>query len=81
MDEQRDNSGMLFVNDRKTKDTHPDRSGSAMIDGREYWMSGWIKKGAKGQFLTLSFKPKQTEEARVPGSVDTAIDLNDQIPW
>ena len=34
--EQRDNSGAIFVNDRKEKDTHPDRSGSALIDGREY---------------------------------------------
>jgi hypothetical protein len=54
-----DNSGAVFVNDRKEKDSHPDRTGSCTIDGREYWISGWIKSGEKGQFLSLAFKPKE----------------------
>ena len=56
--EQRDNSGSVFVNDRKEKDTHPDRTGTAMIDGISYYVSGWIKEGAKGKFMSLSFKRK-----------------------
>ncbi len=56
--EQKDMSGSLFKNDRKEKDTHPDRTGTALIDGREYWVSGWLKTGARGQFLSLAFKPK-----------------------
>lgn len=61
--EQRDNSGSVFVNDRKEKDTHPDRTGTAMIDGRMYWISGWLKESADGKkFMSLAFKPK--EEAR-----------------
>ena len=54
--EQRDNSGSIFVNDRKEKDTHPDRTGTAMIDGVMYYVSGWIKQGSKVQFLSLAFK-------------------------
>lgn len=61
MYEQRDNSGSIFVNDRKETDKHPDRSGTAMIDGVEYWISGWIKDGAKGKFMSLAFKRKQPE--------------------
>lgn len=56
--EQKDNSGILFNNDRKESDRHPDRNGNAMIDGVEYWISGWVKKGAKGPFMSLSFKRK-----------------------
>lgn len=54
--EQRDNSGSLFVNDRKQTDNHPDRSGKAMIDGKMYWVNGWIKKSDNGQWLSLAFK-------------------------
>ena len=83
--EQRDNSGSVFVNDRKEKDSHPDRTGSAMIDGVQYWVSGWIKSGAKGQFLSLAFKKKEKQQAaqRVEGGGSARIqdDMNDDIPF
>src|SRR5215469_11895115 len=55
--EQKDNTGSVFANDRKTEDTHPDRTGTAKIDGVEYWVSGWLHKTKKGQpYLSLTFK-------------------------
>lgn len=85
MSEQRDNSGILFVNNRKEKDSHPDRTGTAMIGGTEYYVSGWIKKGQKGPFMSLAFKPKEQERARAPerkpASRNTTIDLDDEIPF
>jgi hypothetical protein len=60
--EQKDNSGSIFVNDRKEKDNHPDRTGTALIDGTEYWVSGWLKKTKDGKpFLSLAFKAKDTD--------------------
>ena len=41
--EKRDNSGSMFKNDKKEKDSHPDFTGSATIDGTDYWISSWIK--------------------------------------
>lgn len=59
--EQKDNSGSVFKNERKEKDTHPDRTGSAMIGGVAYWVNGWVKQDRNGnQFLSLSFKPKES---------------------
>jgi hypothetical protein len=67
MTETRDNTGILFVNDRKSNEKHPDRTGTAMIDGKEYQVSGWLKQGKKGHFLTLSFRPKsEAPPARRP---------------
>ena len=58
--EQKDNSGSLFRNERKEKDTHPDHTGTALIDGREYYISAWIKeKKDGGKFFSMSFKPKE----------------------
>jgi hypothetical protein len=67
MSKKYDNSGIVYVNDRKEKGSHPDRTGTATIDGREYWISGWLKKGDKGPFLSLSFKPKEAETQKRDG--------------
>ena len=69
--EMRPNTGSMFVNYKKETETHPDRTGTALIDGKEYWVSGWIKDGAKGKWMSLAFKPKdgKKEPAKrgVPG--------------
>ena len=64
--EKKDNSGTLGVNKRKEKDTHPDQSGTCVIDGVEYWISGWIKQnGSTGEeFLSLAFKRKDAQQER-----------------
>jgi len=53
------NSGVLFKNTKKTNDKHPDWNGTALIDGKEYKLSTWIKEGKKGKFFSLSFTPVQ----------------------
>ena len=77
--EQRDNSGVLWRNERREKETHPNATGTAMIDGIEYYVSAWTKEGKKGKFQSLSFKrkdsggerqagtkPRQDEESEIP---------------
>lgn len=57
--EKKDNTGALFVNDRKQSANHPDRQGTIMVDGREYWINGWLKKTQDGTpWLSLAVKPK-----------------------
>lgn len=53
-----DMSGTMFKNDRKSKESHPDITGSAMVFGHEFYVSGWRKTGAKGDFYSLSFRVK-----------------------
>ena len=54
-----DNTGSLFKNDRKSKEVHPDVTGSVKVNGVEYYVSGWRKSGAKGDFYSLSFRSKE----------------------
>ena len=72
--QRRDNSGILFTNDRKEKDSHPDRTGTATIAGIEYRVSGWIKDGQRGKFLTLSFTPKGEQRQGRPLGPQTTND-------
>ena len=77
--EMKENSGSMFVNTKKEKDTHPDRNGTALIGGVEYWVSGWIKETKQGdKWLSLAFKPK--DEARKPQPA-VVKDDEDEIPF
>jgi hypothetical protein len=59
-----DNSGLLYRNDSKETDKHPDYKGNLTIGGTEYWLSAWIKDGKRGKFLSLSVKPKDAAAAK-----------------
>lgn len=83
--EQRDNSGSLFKNDRKEKETHPDYKGDGMVNGQMVWISGWRKVSANGKpLLSLSFQPKEQQAAKpiaksAPKQADP--DFDDDMPF
>lgn len=64
--ETKDNTGSLFINKRKEQDNHPDRQGSIMVEGKEYWINGWLKKTQAGEaWLSLAVKLK-TAPSKAP---------------
>lgn len=81
--EKRDNTGVLFKNERKESDKHPDYTGKATVNGVELRLAAWIKSGAKGKFMSLSFtdpsgqreKTPEKYEPKQPGGFD------DEIPF
>lgn len=79
MSQKYDNSGAIYRNDTEGKsENFPGYGGSAMIDGVEYWISAWVKDGAKGRFFSLAFKPK---EERQPQTKSFEEDIDDSIPF
>jgi hypothetical protein len=76
--EIRENSGSLFVNDKKSSDKHPDRKGQALIGGVEYWVSAWRKKSAVGKdFVSLAFTPKEEANGNTAQPVAAGFDPAD----
>jgi hypothetical protein len=82
------NTGLLSRNDRKEKDTHPDFRGFCDIDGREMWISGWIKEAGPNsqtpgrKFFSLRFEPKNPPEAQPSAPRGPAAqDYDDDLPF
>ena len=58
------NRGVLFKNDRKESDRHPEYKGSINVNGEEFWLSSWVKDGKNGKFMSLSVTPKNDRPAQ-----------------
>ena len=57
--------GVLFKNDDKQGDSHPDYTGNINVNGTEFWLSAWIKTSDKTgkKFMSLSVKAKEQAPA------------------
>jgi hypothetical protein len=63
MSAKKDWTGVLFKNNKKETEKHPDYKGEAIVDGVECWLAGWINDNEKvGKYMSLKFTPK--EEAK-----------------
>lgn len=78
----KEGAGSLFKNSRKTSENHPDYTGSIMINGREHWLSAWVKEGKSGKFFSVSvgkvkeqvsWKPKGEDEIQRNTIEDDAV--------
>lgn len=78
--EQKPDTGALFANPDRTKETQPNAKGSALIDGVEYWVSAWTNTSSKGiKYQSLKFERKSnkfdnTDELKAEA-------LNDECPF
>lgn len=80
------NTGVMFKNDRKTEDKHPDYTGSYYdAEGGEYFCDAWIKKSAKNgnTFLSFRTKPKTAKTHAKPVVSDRPLaeELSDEVPF
>ena len=80
------NRGVLYRNENKTSENHPDYSGSVNVSGTDYWLSGWLKESKKDgkKFFSLSVRPKNDAASKpVNKPVKTAEpdDFDQSIPF
>lgn len=71
------NTAVLFKNDRKSEDRHPDYTGTLTLpDGTECFLDAWMREGKKGKYFSMRFKPKgQRKEA------GNAVPFEDPMPF
>ena len=81
--EIRENSGSLWPNDKREKDSHPNSKGQVKIDGKLYWVSGWTKATDDGRkWLSLSFQAQEDKFAVSTKEPDAVLDDDlDGIPF
>ena len=82
----RTNTGTLGRNDRRETEKHPEYTGTLNVDGREYWISAWVKtagpnaRSPNSKFFSLSVKPREPKPA-VPMQTSNPPEFDDDIPF
>jgi uncharacterized protein (DUF736 family) len=76
--------GVLYRNENKTSENHPDYSGSVNVAGADFWLSGWLKESKKDgkKFFSLSVRPKNdSKPVNKPVKSVELDDFDQSIPF
>jgi uncharacterized protein (DUF736 family) len=73
--EIKEGSASLFKNTRKQSENHPDYTGSIMLQGKEHYLSAWIKESPKaGKFFSISVGKIKEPVGFTPKGADEIVD-------
>ena len=62
--EMREGSGSLFANDQKGNPKAPAYKGEVLINGVVCELAGWVKSGARGDFISIMCKTKEAKQGQ-----------------
>ena len=79
--EQKPGQGSLFKNDKKGNENAPDYNGTANIDGTTYRLSGWIKEGKSGKWMSLKVEFPRPKAANTGTTRMSDIDPDADIEF
>ena len=74
--------GVLFKNDRKDSDKHPDYKGRITPgDGPQRWLSAWINEKNGRKYLSLRIGDECEERPVATAGSNEKPDFDDDIPF
>ena len=80
--EQKENTGALFKAKNRESERHPEYTGTINIDGKEYWLAGWVKESKAGQkYFSLATKPKDAKPEPKQEKRGSIHDMESDIPF
>ena len=87
--EQKNNSGAIFKNNKKTADNQPDYRGKINVDGKEWEISLWVREGQQaGKFFSAAIKEPWVAPTETPHLQSTSDkikadtnDFDDGLPF
>lgn len=59
-EQNKDMTGVLFINDRRENDKQPNMTGHFIVNGQKIWLSAWTNHSDNvtgGRYLALKGKP------------------------
>lgn len=79
--EYRDGQGSLFTNTRKATPNHPDFTGKLKLNGKMHWVSGWMKEGSSGPWMSMEVNEMDdSQQESLPSQAKTANDFFQKVP-
>ena len=82
--QQKDGTGVLFKNERKTKDGQPDYQGSLTVNGKQVQLGGWLntaKSGKKYMSLSVSDYVRKDRAENAVTQTGGNDDPDDSLPF
>ena len=82
--EHKPDTGSIFRNDDKVKDSQPDYKGSGKFFGRECWIAAWINESNGKKYMSI--KVEEKEDKQLPTGqpeppVNHGPDPDDELPF
>jgi uncharacterized protein (DUF736 family) len=78
------NRGVLFRNENKKSEKHPDYAGSMDVGGVDHYISAWVKESKQGKkFFSILIKPKNDVAVPAIQKAKQIVeeDFEDDIPF
>lgn len=86
--EQKNNTGAIFKNDKKTAENQPDYRGKMMVDGQHWEISLWVRESqATGQkYFSAAIKepyvkPEETAPVSTSKKIQDATESDSDLPF